>query len=81
MAKNINDLREHLFAALEGVKSGTMDIEKAKAISDISQTIINTAKVEVEFIKQTGSSGSSGFLDIRDETQPRLSKTIHRLAG
>jgi hypothetical protein len=57
MAKNkINDLRNHLFEVIEMLKDddqNSMTIEKAKAIVDVSQAIINTAKVEVDYIKAT----------------------------
>lgn len=62
MSNSIDDLRTHLFDALRGLKNGSVDVEKAKAMSDIAQTIINSAKVEVEYIKASGSKGS-GFLD------------------
>jgi hypothetical protein len=62
MSNSIDDLRTHLFDALRGLKNGTVDVEKAKAMSDVSQTIINSAKVEVEYIKASGAKGS-GFLD------------------
>lgn len=62
MSNSINDLRTHLFDALRGLKNGSMDVEKAKAMSDIAQTIINSAKVEVDYIKASGSKGS-GFLE------------------
>lgn len=57
MAKNkINDLRNHLFEVIEMLKDGdenSMTIDKAKAIVDVSQAIINTAKVEVDYIRAT----------------------------
>lgn len=56
---NITTLREHLFKAMQGVSDGSMTVEKAKAVSDISQTIINSAKVEVDFIKASGKTSSS----------------------
>lgn len=73
MSKTITDLRDHLFAALDGLAAGTMEIDKAKAISDVAQTIINTAKVEVEHIRVAGGR-SSGF--IPDDTPGR---TVHRI--
>ena len=60
--KTINDLRATLFDTLEAIKSGTIDLEKAKAINDLGQTIINSAKVEVDHMKVSGSIGS-GFID------------------
>jgi hypothetical protein len=62
MSNDIDSLRAHLFDALAGLKDGTVAIEKAKAISDVAQTIINTAKVEVDYAKATGTKGST-FLD------------------
>lgn len=81
MANNINDLRGHLFDALKGLKDGTVDIEKAKAMSELAQVIVNSAKVEVDYAKATGSKGS-GFL----EEHPQLPLGItgirqHKLAG
>lgn len=59
----IEDLRNHLFATLEALQDecNPMDIERAKAISDVAQTIINSAKVEVDFLKATGEATGSGF--------------------
>lgn len=61
MSNDINKLRETLFATLEGIKDGTIDTEKAKSINDVSQTIINTAKAEIEFAKVNGSVDSRFF--------------------
>ncbi len=46
MARNkMGDLRNHLFETLEALKDEEkpMDLERAKAISEIAQTIINQA--------------------------------------
>ncbi len=59
MARNkIEHLRDHLFEVIEMLKDGDMEIEKAKAITDVAQTIINSAKVEVDFIKTVHGNGS-----------------------
>lgn len=54
---DINTLREHLFAALQGLqdKEKPMEIERAKAICEVSQVIINSAKVEIDFLRANGS--------------------------
>lgn len=39
-----------------------MDLERAKTIADVSQVIINSAKVEVDFLKATGQRPESEFL-------------------
>lgn len=68
---NIESLREHLFATLAALndKEKPMEIERAKAISEVAQTIINSAKVEVEFAKATGATGSN-FLDMAAISAP-----------
>ncbi len=61
MAKNkMSDLRNHLFETLEALKDSEapMDLGRAKAISEVAQTIINSAKVEVEFLKAIDASTS-----------------------
>lgn len=62
--KTVNDLRDHLFAALEALndKANPMEVERARAVSEIAQTIINSAKVEIEYLKVNGG-GESGFIE------------------
>jgi hypothetical protein len=67
--KTINDLRNALFETIEAVKSGNMEIERAKTISDLAQVIVNTAKVEVEYAKATDATGST-FLEMETMTAP-----------
>ena len=64
MKNRIEDLRIHLFATIEALsdQEEPMDLDRAKAISEVAQTIINSAKVEVEFLKVTDRERDSGFL-------------------
>jgi hypothetical protein len=64
LKNDINAVRESLFATLRGLscKENPMDIDRAKAICETSQAIINTAKLEVDFMKATGLQLSSGFI-------------------
>ena len=80
MKNKIDDLRNHLFCALEALqdKESPMDLDRAKTIADVAQVIVNSAKVECDFIKLTGSAGS-GFIPETDRPelpnkppQPRL---------
>ena len=66
---DITELRTHLFDTLRGLKDGSVKLETAKAINDTAQTIINTAKVEVDHMKVVG--GCSGFI-AGDEGMPKL---------
>jgi hypothetical protein len=69
MAKNkITDLRDHLFEAIEMLKDeeSNMTVEKAEAIATLGQTIINSAKLEIDYIKvadkMTGLTPQNEFL-------------------
>lgn len=75
MANDATELREHLFATIRGLKDKSISIEQAKAISDTAQTIINGAKVEVEYAKVVGAKINSSFLPSPDTggiTQHRI---------
>lgn len=71
MSHTINDLREHLFATLEGLrdKSAPMEIDRAKAVAEVAQTIINSAKVEVEHMKVAGNTSGTGFIGIEHKPE------------
>jgi len=57
MARNkINDLRNHLFEVIEMLKDeepNSMTIEKAETIAQVAQVIINTGKLETDYIRAT----------------------------
>lgn len=63
MSKTISDLRNVLFKTLEALadKENPMELDRAKAINDTAQVIINSAKAEVDFIRAVGSS-DTGFI-------------------
>lgn len=62
MKNKLSDLRNHLFETIEKLKDGDLDVTKARTIADVAQVIINTAKVEVDFLKATDGRGS-GFIE------------------
>jgi hypothetical protein len=66
MKNKIEDLRNHLFATIEGLLDDEkpMELDRAKAVAEVAQTIINSAKVEVDFLKTTGQSTGTGFLEV-----------------
>ena len=61
MSKTITDLRDVLFDTLQAARDGTIDIERVRAINDVAQTLVNTAKAEIDYMKVTGGTGS-GFI-------------------
>jgi len=56
----LEDLRVHLFDTLKALKDPNkpMDVSRAKAISDVAARVIDSAKVEVDYLKVTGQDGS-----------------------
>lgn len=82
MNYDITALRVHLFDALQGVKDGTLDLDKARTINEISKTITDTAKVEVDFLRATGNS-ESAFIKPADSALPNGITGVvrHSLAG
>lgn len=62
MSDTIEDLRRRLFETIDGVKAGTTTLEAAKTIGDLSQVIVNTAKVEVDYLRAT-DGGESAFIN------------------
>lgn len=62
MSKTINDLRETLFSTLQAVKDGTMELDRARAVNELGKTLIDTAKVEVDYLRTTGG-GESTFIN------------------
>lgn len=60
---DIDSLRSALFDTLRSLqdKENPMDLERAKAINDTAQTIINASKVEVDFLKANGSVDTGFF--------------------
>lgn len=79
---SIADLRQHLFDTLAALKDETkpMELDRAKAIADVAQVVINSAKVEVDFMRMRGDgSRGTGFIPEEKEVpaipgQPRLVK-------
>lgn len=65
MKNKMSDLRNHLFETLEQLKDKDqpLDLARAQAICGVAQTIIDSAKVEVAFMKVIDASapGSDFF--------------------
>lgn len=84
MKNKIEDLRNHLFATLEALqdKEAPMPIERAQAIAEVAQVIVNSAKAEVDFIRAVdGRKGlGTGFISEPSigpgAPQPRLVKGV-----
>ena len=70
MPKNkIDDLRNHLFETLEALKDpdNPMELDRAKAIADVARVLVDSAKVEVQFLEVSGALRSTGFMPEAEE--------------
>ena len=68
MEKTMIDLREGLFETLAALRSkeNPMELDRARMIVEVSQTIINSAKAEVDFARVTGANATGlGFFDAK----------------
>lgn len=67
MAQNkLTDLRNHLFATLEGLldEEAPMDIKRANAVAQVGSVIVQSAKVEVDYAKVMGKiNPTSDFIE------------------
>ena len=75
MANTIDDLRSHLFETLAALKDkeNPMELDRARTVADVARVLVDSAKVEVEFLKVTGATRSTGFLPESDPpAAPRL---------
>lgn len=83
--KNIDDLREHLFATLAALRdtSNPMDVDRARAVSEVAKTIIDSAKVEVEYMRLNGGGESDFITATGANNLPNgiTGVTRHRLKG
>lgn len=74
MKNKIEDLRNHLFETLEALKDkdAPMQIERALAVAKVAQVIVNSAKVECDFVKLTGRKHSDFIpLPAAGDTAPK----------
>lgn len=94
MSNHISSVRQHLLDTLADLrnKENPMDIDRARAVADVANVIVNTAKVEVDYLKATNQTHTP-FLEVPSTTQVRTitdtdklpngisSITQHRIAG
>ena len=80
MKNKMVDLRNHLFAALEGLADTDkpMELDRAKAIADVAQTIINSAKVEVDAYRVAGRVDAPAFVTGATEPLRAIEGGKHR---
>lgn len=60
--EQLKDLRTILFESSKALKDGSLTPEKAREINFMAQTLINSGKLEIDFIRATNSKNSTGFI-------------------
>lgn len=70
----MNDLRNHLFATIEALQDDEkpLPLERAKAICEVADRLIDTAKVEVKVYEVLGCSPeASTFLSLPADAEKK----------
>ena len=71
MKNKIGDLRDRLFMQLERLgdpKVKPEEIDRARAVADVARVVVDSAKAEVEFLKATGRTVGTGFIETPELT-------------
>lgn len=60
MKNGMTDLRNHLFATIEGLldPDKPLEVERARAVADVASKLIDSARVEVEMLRVLEQSGA-----------------------
>lgn len=75
---HITQLRQHLMDTLADLRDRTnpMEPDRARAVAQVAGVLVDTAKVEIDYLKATGQD-RSGFLETPpDESVAHLGTTV-----
>jgi len=67
---SMDDLRDHLdwlMKRLRDPDDKELDLDRAKLLIEAGQTVINSAKVEVDFMRVTGQMSGTGFIPVAEQ--------------
>ena len=75
-APSIAQVRQHLLDTLASLRSqdNPMDVDRARAVAQVAGVLVDTARVEVDYIKDTGAEHSQF---IEGEFRPNGLPTPH----
>lgn len=63
MSDDVQALRAALFSTIADLRAGTIDTEHARGVNELAKTIVESARVEVDFVRAAGLDGAmSAFL-------------------
>jgi hypothetical protein len=74
-APHINQLRQHLLDTLADLRNreNPMEPDRARAVAQVASVLVDTAKVEVDYLKATGQD-RAGFLEGSPPTARALAR-------
>ena len=67
---SMDDLRDHLdwlMKRLRDPDDKELDLDRAKLLIEAGQTVINSAKVEVDFMRVSGQMSDTGFIPVAEQ--------------
>lgn len=65
--ENIKDLRNALIEVFNSVKEGGMETNQAKTLVHVSSKIIQSTKLEMDYVKLIKSKRKIGFLEYNEK--------------
>ena len=68
--KTMDDLRSVIFDTIDDVRKSKIDAATARAISDLAQNVINSAKAEADYARATGQVVRSGLISTEQAAPP-----------
>ena len=68
--KTMDDLRSVIFDTIDDVRKSKIDATTARAISDLAQNVINSAKAEADYARATGQVVRSGLISTEPAAPP-----------
>ena len=68
--KTMDDLRSVIFDTIDDVRTSKIDAATARAISDLAQNVINSAKAEADYARATGQVVRSGLISTEPAAPP-----------
>ncbi len=67
---SMDDLRDHLDHLMKRLRDDSdtaLDLDRAKLLIEAGQAVINSAKVEVDFMRVTGQMSGTGFIPVAEQ--------------
>lgn len=76
-APHINQLRDHLMATLASLtdRDNPMEPDRARAVAQVAGVLVDTAKVEIDYLKVTHQDRSSFLEEPPDASVAKLGNT------